>query len=149
MPPDAYVADVRSGNVSVYDSGFEVGSVSPAPIQVVVNSGAGAIQGVVRNGAGKPVAFASVTLAPEQNRRQNHALYADATSDSDGKFTIRGIAPGDYKLFAWEQTVWLGARQNPAFIAKHEEFGRPVKVAERATVAAEVNAITSEKERQR
>jgi len=123
LPAGAYVADVRQGNISVYDSGFEVGAVSPRPIQVLVNSGAGTVQGVVRDGAGKPVSFATVVLAPELKRRENRTLYADATSDSDGKFSIKGIAPGEYKLFAWERTVWLGARQNPAFIAKYEELG--------------------------
>src|SRR5262249_16765943 len=135
----------RTGNISVYDSSVEVGTVSPDPIQVVVKSGAGSIQGVVRNESGQPAAFATVALAPQQNRRQNPMLYADATSDSEGKFVIRGIAPGEYKLFAWGQTVWLGARQNPAFIAKYEEFGRPVKVSERDAVVAEVTAIPVEK----
>ena len=60
-----------------------------------------------------------MTLAPEQWRRQNRALYADTTSDSEGRFTVRGIAPGEYKVFAWEQPIWLGARQNPAFIANY------------------------------
>jgi protocatechuate 3,4-dioxygenase beta subunit len=149
LPPDAYVADVRQGNRSVNDSGIEVGAVSPEPIQVVLSSGAGTIQGVVQNAAGKPVAFASVALAPELGRRQNPMLYADTISDSDGKFQIRGIAPGEYKLFAWERRLWLGARQNPAFIAKYEGFGRRVTVAERSIVPADITAIPVEQEQPR
>jgi hypothetical protein len=141
LPADTYVADVRQGNRSVYDSGFEVGAFTPDQIQVLVVSGAGVIQGIVRNGAGKPLANATVALAPALGRRQNRALYADTTTDSDGRFTIRGIAPGEYKLFAWEQPVWRGARQNPAFIAQYEELGVLVNVAKGNIAAVDLTAI--------
>ena len=145
LPPDDYVADVRQGGVSVYDSGVEVGTVPPGPIQVLVNSGAGTIQGTVHDGAGNPVLSATVVLVPELKRRQNRTLYSAATSDSMGNFTIKGIAPGEYTLFAWEERVWSGAYQNPGFIAKYEARGRSIKVAEASTVAAEVTAIPAPK----
>lgn len=144
LSADNYVADIRRGNSSVYDSGFEVAAVSREPIQVIVKSDAGSIKGVVRDAGGKPMANATVALAPARSRRQNPALYADTTSDSGGNFSITGVAPGDYKLFAWERAVWIGARQNPAFIAKYEDRGRPVTVVERATVVAEITAVPAE-----
>lgn len=70
---------------------------------------------------------------------------ADGSSDSEGNFSLSGIAPGSYKLFAWQETVWIGARRNPAFIASYEEHGRPVTVAGASTVTAELTAIPAGK----
>jgi hypothetical protein len=50
-------------------------------------------------------------------------LQADATS----KFNMDGIAPGDYKLFAWE-AVPNGAWMNAEFLARYEGRGVAVSV---------------------
>jgi hypothetical protein len=50
-------------------------------------------------------------------------LQADAT----GKFNMDGIAPGDYKLFAWE-AVPNGAWMNAEFLARYEGRGVAVSV---------------------
>jgi hypothetical protein len=79
-------------------------------------------------------------LVPESSRRQNLALYFVATSDASGRFVIRGVPPGDYKLFAWE-SIRPFAYQNAAFLAKHEEQGRIVHIIQGGTVNAELNVI--------
>jgi hypothetical protein len=43
----------------------------------------------------------TVALVPI-TRRENPMLYYAASADSMGNFAICGIAPGDYKLFAWD-----------------------------------------------
>ena len=35
-------------------------------------------------------------------QRERRDLYVRATTDKDGRFSIRGIPPGNYKVFAWE-----------------------------------------------
>ena len=39
-------------------------------------------------------------LIPEKGSRRD--LYKIATSGDDGDFSMTGITPGNYKLFAWE-----------------------------------------------
>jgi hypothetical protein len=63
-----------------------------------------------------------------------------ATSDALGRFSIRGVPPGDYKLFAWE-SIPSFAYQNSAFIAKHEERGRTVHVGQGGTSSMELQII--------
>jgi hypothetical protein len=81
-----------------------------------------------------------VVLVPEARRRSNSALYVVGTSDASGRFTLRGIAPGDYKVFAWE-SIPAFAYQNAAFIAKHEDRGKIVRVGQSGTATAELTII--------
>jgi hypothetical protein len=137
---DLYLADVRQGAMSVFDLGFGVSARSNDPIQVVIASGAGTVEGVVREPTSKGFPGANVVLVPEESRRENLALYFPTTSDASGRFVIRGVPPGDYKLFAWE-SIPPFAYQNSAFLAKHEERGRIVHVGQVGTVNAELNVI--------
>jgi hypothetical protein len=61
-------------------------------------------------------------------------------TDSTGKFTIRGVPPGDYKLFAWnsiEQFSWF----DPEVLRTDESKGKPVHVLESANQTIELRAI--------
>jgi len=137
---DLYLADVRQGAMSVFDLGFSVSTRSNDPIQVVVRSGAGTVEGVVLEAPLKGFPGANVVLVPEASRRENLALYFPTTSDASGRFVIRGVPPGDYKLFAWE-SIRPFAYQNAAFLAKHEDRGRIVHIIQGGTVNAELNVI--------
>jgi hypothetical protein len=49
---------------------------------------------------------------PPPTHRENLNLYETATTGQDGNFTIRGVAPGDYGILAWEDiepNAWLNA----------------------------------------
>ena len=138
LPPNSYIADVRTAERSVYDDGFMVGSVDS--LEVMVSSKGGKVIGVVRDAAQKPVASARVVLIPPTARRQNLALYKAATSDAKGNFTITGIAPGEYKLFSWV-TVPANAWMNAEFMAAYEEFGKSIRLTEGASITSDVNVI--------
>jgi hypothetical protein len=71
------------------------------------------------------------------SRLENRALYATATTDASGRFTFRGVAPGDYRLFAMESAP-PNAYQNLGFIRKHESRGKSVHVTQGSTVSAEL-----------
>jgi hypothetical protein len=135
-----YLADVRQNAQSVFDTGFEVNSGNAAPLEIVLGAGAGTVTGVVVDGPTKVVPGATVVLAPETRRRSNRALYVSAISDASGLFTLRGVAPGDYKVFAWE-SIPAYAHVNAAFMAKHEDRGKLVHVGQQGTVSAELTII--------
>jgi hypothetical protein len=141
LSPDLYVADIRQGAASVFDDGIDVPSETPPPIQVMLRSGASTVDGTVQDSTGKPVIGATVVLIPTQTRRQNRVLYRTATSDATGKFSLRSVAPGNYKLFAWQQNIVGGAYYSPTFVGKYEDRGRPVTVAEGVTVTQQITVI--------
>ena len=140
LPQDMYLADVQQGAQSVFDSGFNVNTRNTNPIEVVLASGAGTVNGVVADGPMKVVPGATVVLVPEARRRSNRALYFQTISDASGRFTLRGVAPGDYKIFAWE-SIPAFAHVNAAFMAKHEDRGKTVHVNQSGTVTAELTII--------
>jgi hypothetical protein len=140
LTPDLYFADVRHRAMSVFDAGFDVRPGKNDPIEVVVGSGAGTVTGLVKDGPAKVVAGATVALVPEAARRGNLALYLSAATDASGRFVMRGVPPGDYKLFAWE-SIRPFAYQNAAFIAKVESRGREIHVGQGTTANAELTII--------
>jgi hypothetical protein len=136
LPPTAYVADVKIGGTTVFDSGFDVNSQT-AEIQVLVNTHGAKIQGRVLDAAQKPFASARVTLVPRETRRQNTQLYRVASADVLGNFIINGVAPGDYKLFAWENvpsTAWMNAE----FMAPYEGRGSAIIVSANGSSPASI-----------
>ena len=140
LPPELYVADVRRNAQSVFDSGFEVSSRTPDPIEIVISSGSGTVGGNVTDGPLKPRAGATVALVPESRHRENRALFLSTMADDSGRFSIRGVVPGDYKLFAWE-SVPPNAFLNTGFLAAFEERGRPIHVTQGGTVEMDIAPI--------
>jgi hypothetical protein len=138
LTPDLYLADVRHKAASVFNEGFDVRPGENDPIQVLIGSGAGTVSGIVQDGPAKVVAGATVALVPEA--RGNLALYFSAATDSSGRFVMRGVPPGDYKLFARE-SVRPFAYQNATFIAKDENRGKLIHVGQSNTVNAELTII--------
>ena len=143
LPPELYISAIRQGGRSVYDSGFDVTSEPVGTFQVLLNSGAGAAQGVVEDASGKPVADATVVVVPNPQHRQNRSMYRTAVSDASGHFTIQGIAPGGYKLFAWEE-ITGGAYLNSRFLESYEARGKSVNVVPASAVSTTISVIARE-----
>lgn len=140
LPPDFYIADVRQNAMSVFDSGFDIENRTPDPIEIFVSNGGSIVDGLVEDGPTKTVAGAVVALVPESKRFENRALFASATADASGRFVFRGVAPGDYRLFAWESTP-PNAYQNAGFIRKHESKAQIVHVGQGTSSHAELTII--------
>ena len=72
-------------------------------MQVVISAKAGVISGVVVNGEQKPVSGSTVALVPESAKRRAWPhFYSSAIADQYGRFTLKNIDPGDYRIYAWE-----------------------------------------------
>jgi hypothetical protein len=126
LTENAYVADIRQGGGSVMDTGFMVEPLA-SPLQILINGSGATLDGHVQTADRKPAVNATVTLIPPVSRRETALRYKVAVTDEFGRFSMRGVAPGSYKLFAWESilpTAW----QNAEFLSKYEEQGRPVSV---------------------
>lgn len=138
LPQNFYIADVRQGSTSVFDAGFDVGSRPPEPIEIVVAPGAGVVEGVALHSAAAAAPGAIVAMVPAPARIQNRALYATATADASGRFAFRGVAPGDYQVFAWEATP-PNAYQSESFLRKYDGQGKNVRVLPNGAVSLEVH----------
>jgi Carboxypeptidase regulatory-like domain len=140
LPRNLYLTDVRQGPASVLDSGFDIGREQPGPLQVMLRTGAGMIEGVVYDALKKPVAGATVAVVPTIPLRHNRARYQSAISDINGRFIIGNIIPGDYKVFAWDD-IPSGAYFNSKFIMRYEDRGHAINVLQSSTTTVELNAL--------
>jgi hypothetical protein len=129
---DAYIADLRQNEKSVFDSGISVGAEAPDAVELVIRTEGGTVSGTVFDSTLiRPLARATVALVPDGLRRRNLALYRTAVSLPDGTFNLTGVAPGSYKLYAW-QAVTSGAWENDAFLRKYEDRSVPLVVGQAA-----------------
>jgi hypothetical protein len=137
----AYVKSIRYGGVDLVDGRLHVDSrSSDVKLEIVLGMRTGQLAGVVLDTARKPAAHVTVVLAPDVAPRHRVDLYKVTTSDGLGRFAVSNIAPGDYKLFAWED-VETGAWLDPQFMRVDEPRGMPIRVVEGASLTTEVTVI--------
>lgn len=105
---DQYVKAVRAGNVDVTTSGLDLSAAETAPpIEVRISAKGAAVSGVVFDGD-KPSPGAIVTaLIQPFNPERRSAMQKTATTDQNGRFTLQGLAPGEYRIYAWDSYLPL------------------------------------------
>ena len=62
------------------------------------------------------------------------------SADAAGRFQLDGLAPGNYKLFAWEK-IDRNAWNDPAIMQEYERFATPLRVEAGGKTAVELKAI--------
>jgi hypothetical protein len=134
-----YVADILFGGTSVIESGFHIDDKPPAPLQLVLNSGSGSVEGTVYTSAQKPAAGVYVVLVPLQHRRMP-SRYQRTITVANGSFALRSIPPGDYELYAWEEYLQT-AEQDEAYMEKYKGKGERVTVRAQSASTTELHVI--------
>jgi hypothetical protein len=140
LPGDVYLKSARSGEVDIQTKPLHIDSASPESIRVVLGVDGGRMDGLVVDNANHPFAGADVVLVPDASRRNSPGQYRAVTSEADGRFTLRGIPPGEYKLFAW-QTIEPNAYLNDAYMTAYEPLGVPITIAPNAVGTISVRMI--------
>ncbi len=140
-PEDFYLKAARLGSDDVLERGLIVSSgPPPGSLELVLSSAGARIEGSVLDGEQEAFSGATVVLVPETRHRDRSKLYQVTTTDQYGRFTLRGIPPGDYKLFAWD-AVERGAYQDVVFLRPYEEQGEPMQVKEGARLSVQLRII--------
>ena len=60
--------------------------------------------------------------------------YKTVGADAEGRFNISGIAPGEYKIFIFDDVPYY-ASANPDFISRYEASGVPLTIKGGETLA--------------
>jgi len=66
----------------------------------LVMTGTSVVEGVVRRADQQPVRNARVLLIPPEAQRVHPMFFKEEKTDGSGKFTIKGVMPGDYTIYA-------------------------------------------------
>jgi hypothetical protein len=118
------------GTPNVLDGGLDLRGVSgSAAIEVVLSKQVGAVTGIVKEGD-SPAPRTWLTLVPDPPGRERAAFLRTASADDEGRFTIPDVAPGEYRLYAWQVFLAGDVFLDPAFLHRFE--GQSAKVSVRA-----------------
>jgi len=136
-----YMKSATSGGVDILAKPLHVDLASPAPLRISLGSDGGHLEGAVYDMADHTFdAGASVVLVPDAARRNLPSQFFVAQSGDDGRFSISGIPPGNYKLFAW-QGLEPNAYLDPSFLEGYEAVGVAVSISPRSDIQASVRVI--------
>ena len=81
-------------------------------LEVVISPKGGTVEGTVNDRDERAMPNALLVLVPDAARARRHSLYETAITDQSGHFQLRGIEPGDYTVYAWddiEDDAWFDA----------------------------------------
>jgi hypothetical protein len=99
---DFYTKSVQVGNSDVTDAVVHFNANHGiVPINVTVGVDGALVDGTVTDENNHPVANATVIGVPEPSMRSQFDLYQRGETDQNGHFLLRGIKPGAYSFYAW------------------------------------------------
>jgi Carboxypeptidase regulatory-like domain len=144
LPEGFYLKSVRLGQQDITETGADFSQGGAAgEMTIVINPNGGQIEGSVQNAKGDAAIGATVTLIPDASHLSLTWLYKTASTDQNGRFSVKGVRPGEYKIYAWEE-VEQGAYMDPDFVKPHESAGEKVSVKDSGQATVQLKAIPAE-----
>jgi Polysaccharide lyase family 4, domain II len=144
LPDGFYVKSIRAGDDDILATGLDLNRGAAGRIDVVLSPSAGQIEGAVQNEKQQPAIGATVVMVPqEKERRDQQPYYKTVTADQYGRFTIKSVDPGDYRVFAWED-VESGAYMDPEFVKPVESQGESITIREKSRESLQLKLIPAE-----
>jgi 5-hydroxyisourate hydrolase-like protein (transthyretin family) len=141
LGPTMYVKEARLEQVDIF-GGVTIADRVNGLLEVTISSNGGEVDGTIMDAASKPAANVGVVLIPDR-QRDRHELYKTATTDSNGQAVLRGLTPGDYRLFAWEDIEpfsWF----DPDVLKQYEIQGKAIHVKEMSREQIEMKLIPAQ-----
>lgn len=137
---DLYVKSIRLGDADVLNRGLHLEGAVQEPLDIVIGTLTGAVEGSVSNDDRQPLPGVVVALVPDVARRGRVDLMKSTSSDASGRFRLDGVPPGDYVAFALDG-VEDGEWQNPEYIAAREARGTAVRVGAGTSTTTALTAL--------
>jgi len=141
---DWFLKSVNAGGREVGDSGIAVNG-GMVVLDLVSSANAGGVDGVVTNEKGAPVSNAVVVAVPEARWLSREDRYRETVSDQSGRFSLHGIRPGNYTLFAWN-SVEGEQYYDPDFLRKFEGEGTAVRLNDGDRKAVQLRALHAQED---
>ncbi len=148
LPNNFYLKSIRLGDEEVRNNTIDLSQMEPTPasLGITLDPNGGQIEGVVREENDQLAKATVVTLSPKLEQFSDPHLFRETTTDGNGHFVIRGIAPGEYNLFAWDQ-IETGAYRDPAFLKPYLDRGTVLTLRPNEQRTVELHTVLSVDER--
>ncbi|HVP00180.1 MAG TPA: carboxypeptidase-like regulatory domain-containing protein [Bryobacteraceae bacterium] len=126
LPENTYIKAINFGGQDVNGKDLDLSNSSGGEIQVIVSPNGAEVTGTVRDADGKAMPSAVVQICDKSGE-----VAKSANTDQNGAFDLKGLAPGEYKVFAWEDRG-DGIIQDPDFRKIFESKATVVKLVEKS-----------------
>ena len=143
LPQDFYLKSVRIEGREVANSDITIGGRN-TEIDLLLSPAGGHIEGTTLNDKHEPVSSSYVLLVPDSSDKFNADLIRPTRSDLKGKFTIRGVPPGNYKLFAFEDVELNEMLNQPELLKNYDQSSQSVKVEEAGKYTVEIKPVAAQ-----
>lgn len=125
----AFVKTVKLGARDVTDSGFSVAGASYS-LDVVVGTHGASVEGFVTDSKDRPASDVYVVIAPSADGSRRRDLYRITATDYRGHFSLSGLNPREFLLFATDEDPDQTDFMDPEFIHAHESLSKSVQLKE-------------------
>jgi hypothetical protein len=140
LPEGCYAKQIRFGGQDVTRGIVDLTSGAGGQIEIVVSPKAAQVSGVVRNTKGETAKDTQLTLWQSSDETGAPEFIRSFRTDENGGFKFTSLAPGEYRIAAWEQ-VDGGLVSNPDFRKQFESSAVTVKLQENSRENVEVKVI--------
>jgi hypothetical protein len=140
LPQGTYLKAAKFGDRDALDSGIDLRQGAGGSLDLVIAAPAAQISGVVHNDKGEPSPGAIITLVPKDAKARTD-LSRSGTADQNGNIRMRGVVPGEYSVFAWED-IEPGAGDDEEFRKPFDSKGTKVKLSEGSKENLTLTVIT-------
>ncbi len=137
IPDGSYLKAVRFGGEDMTGKNLDLSSAAGGDMEIVISPNAADITGVVRNENGDAVPGVNIQayLGDEMKRA--------AATDQNGSYHLTSLAPGDYRIYAWED-IEPGLAQEPTFRKNFESRAAVAKLQEKSHESIELKLISKD-----
>lgn len=142
-PAAMYVKAIRYGSDDVLAAGLNLTRGAGETLDILLSPAAGSVDVTVQDAKQQPAVGAIVVAVPDGARAALPQFYKLAPTDQYGHATLRGVAPGEYKLYAWEE-VDSNAWQDAEFRKPYEKSAESLSIAENARESKQLTVIPGE-----
>lgn len=136
-----YVKSIRAGTHDVLREGITLEGSERVDLEIILGSEGGKVEGAVSDKDDKMVLGATVVLIPDDPALRSRLDFTrDAVTDQSGHFEMKNVAPGEYRLFAWddiEKDSWF----DPDVLRDYEARGVPVTIKVKDSQTVDLHVI--------
>jgi len=137
-PPGSYVKLIRLGGQEITAPILDLTSSPGGNLEIVLSPNAAEVSGTVRNENGDA---AQATLTVWQS--SDTLLILPETFRANGSFRLTGLAPGEYRLIAWEK-IDSDLAGDPEFRKKFESHAVKVTLRENSRENVDLKVVPRE-----
>lgn len=136
VPKNFYLKSALMGDQDILAAGIDLTRSAPGRLVVTLASNGAQVEGDTAPGT-------TVVIWPDSRSQTQMHLYKTAAADQNGRFIITGIAPGEYRLAAFED-VGMGAAQDGEYLKQFERSAQTLSAKENGKETKTLKAIPYE-----